>query len=168
MHPRNRLIGLRRHRISKQFSDRLTLLRIGLLKDPLTDEERESLLSRSVENLGENGFCDIVARILFERFPNARLCHLPGEYSPYHHVFLVVDNKWAIDIRGCRSLDEFLANWRQSEQRNKCSLQDADWAEMEFFFSQHGGREEEVEVVAPLIRQFVEDNQQKFVIPVAN
>jgi hypothetical protein len=53
--------------------------------------------------LGEAGFCFVVAEILLARFPDATLFKLTSHASPFAHVFISIDGQY-MDIGGCRDV----------------------------------------------------------------
>jgi hypothetical protein len=70
---------------------------------PLTPDE---IRNYDPIHLGSGGFCFVVAELLKEKYPQAKLWRLTNrERTTYDHVFVCIDGK-PCDIHGFRSFDQ--------------------------------------------------------------
>lgn len=63
----------------------------------------DEIRTTTPQELGQGGFCFIVAEILLERFPDATLLRLTSPAHEYGHVFLAI-NGAHMDIGGFRDV----------------------------------------------------------------
>ncbi|MCF7788292.1 MAG: hypothetical protein K9N47_19370 [Prosthecobacter sp.] len=119
------------------------------------------LYEDSVENLGTQGYCDLVADVLREFHPDAhtyRITNTSG--NRFAHVFLMLGNT-ALDITGATSIDKILARYTHVE----CAIADPTTPEaVTAFFLGHGREPKEHDIVTTRFRDHISSNPQQFLL----
>ena len=88
--------------------------------------------------LGRGNFCFLVAEILLERFPDARLCRLASPGHDYAHILILVDDEY-IDIKGRTTLAEM--RFYFDDNFLKPMPVDDEKSVRDFFYSRHEATE---------------------------